>query len=191
MYQPDAAANWIDDKNRATIRDVNAKVRSRLIRDEAVTSRETFIGRGGLVDHSDTIAVNLLRCQQWTTIHRQRSADLAMCCVESRKHLRFVIGNFDSGDAPDESVAAFRNGGECGKSFDRRRTRLHYFAGAAWTLCAEWLALSSASSQAKSVVFSGSSPSFSHSSMKIIALLGIVHHGGLLHFITPALHFVR
>ena len=84
MHQADRGRFWIDDINRAAIRDVNAKQHSALIGDERIACREMSVRFNRFIHDCYFIAVNLLGDQQRPIAESTSMTNLPVCPLKPR-----------------------------------------------------------------------------------------------------------
>jgi hypothetical protein len=110
MHQPDAVLDWINQIDRAAIGDIDAETNVPLVGNYSVAIREAAIVRGCVIYDSDAIAVNLLGGDERVVHKADCASNFPMNFIESREHLRFVVGNVDTWNATHECMRAINSG---------------------------------------------------------------------------------
>lgn len=125
MYQTDRIADGIDDENSTAISDINAEANATLVCDQSVTTVETLVSRGWLIDNTDTLSMHLLRGNERRAAEPVCSPDFPMNAVQPGERLHFVMRHFDSGDTQGKTVNQIRPRAERRKMFSRELTCVH------------------------------------------------------------------
>ena len=104
MHQTNRIADGIDDENGAAIGDINAEANAALICDQAVTTVQTFVLCGRLVDNTNALSVHLLRGNERRTAESVFPSDLPMNTVQPSERFHFIVRHLDIGDTQCETV---------------------------------------------------------------------------------------
>lgn len=126
MHQTDRIAHGIDYENGAAVSDINSETNAPLIRDQAITTVETSIPGGRLIDDAETRAMHLLRGYERRTVEPVFSPDFPMNPVQSSQRFHFVVRHLDAGNTQSETVNDTGQTLQHRKMFSRKLTRVHF-----------------------------------------------------------------
>lgn len=125
MDQSNRLTHRIDQINRATVRDVNAKAHAALICDQPVATLEACILRRRRFDNSDVISMHLLRGNERRVADSMLAPDFPMHAIQPGERLRFIVRHLDPRHAQGEPVRDLRQRAQRGKLFSRKLTFAH------------------------------------------------------------------
>jgi hypothetical protein len=125
MYEANRIAYGIDDENGAAISNINAETNVALICDQAITTAETFVRCGRLMDNTDAPAVHLLGGNERRTAESMSLSDFAMNGVQPGEGFYFIVRELDIGDTQGETVNDIVERAERRKLFNRKLTCVH------------------------------------------------------------------
>src|ERR1700736_2279691 len=93
---------WIDNVNRATIRNVDPKRDSPLIGNKTIVSGKMFIARWQSIDYRNSVAVHLFGSHQRPVAHTKVVSSCAMSTFKPSQCFLFIVGDVVSRDSRDE-----------------------------------------------------------------------------------------
>src|ERR1041385_6801868 len=125
MNQTNRASNRIDKINRTTIGHVNAETYSRLISDDSVAIRETFVRQDRHIHDGDFFSMDLLRGDERRRGELMFRANLAVNVIKPGKRLSFVVRHLDAGNAQRETVNDLWERAQRREIFDRKLSFAH------------------------------------------------------------------
>ena len=105
MDEADGRRFRIDNVNGAAVGHVNAKANTALICDQAITAVKTGPDGSGLIDHTDALAVHLLRGNERRLAESISFPNFPMNAVQASERLRLVVRHLDAGDTQGETVS--------------------------------------------------------------------------------------
>ena len=104
MNQTNRPGIPVDQVNGATVSYVNPEADFALIGNQPIATFETAISGRNRIDSCDLVSVNLAHCDEFSITQAKNLPRLPMHLVEVFQHDCFVMRQFDSRNAPDESV---------------------------------------------------------------------------------------
>jgi len=104
MNQTNRTGISIDQVNRAAIGYVNSKAGIALICNQTIATFKTTISRRNRIETCDPVSMNLAHGNEFSITQAENLPRLSMHLVEIFQDSRFVTRQFDSRNAPDESV---------------------------------------------------------------------------------------
>jgi len=115
----------IDQKNRATIRDVDSEANGSLIGDQSITTVEALVRRHLAVDDADALSMHLLRGNERRAAEPMSPPDFPVNAVQPGERFLFIVRHLDICDTQGETVDDPRQTGERRKLFSRKLTCVH------------------------------------------------------------------
>lgn len=125
MDQADRVANGIGKINGAAIGDVNAEANAPLVCDQAITTVETLVPCGRLIDNTNTLSMHLLRGNERCAAESVCASDFPMNAVQPRERLHFIMRHFDAGNTQGETMHQIGQRAERLELFSRELTCAH------------------------------------------------------------------
>jgi hypothetical protein len=104
MHQANRMSHRIDQKNRATIRDVDSEANGSLIGDQSITTVETFVRCDLVIDYSDALTVHLLRGYERRATKSMSPPDFPVNVVQPGERFPFIVRHLDINDPQGETV---------------------------------------------------------------------------------------
>ena len=126
MHQADRSADWVREINCAAIGDINTEANAALICNQAITTVETFVLCGRLVDNTNALSVDLLRGNERRAAEPMSLPDFPVNTVQPSERFRFVVRQLDIGDTTCETVHHVGQRIERRELFSRKLTRVHF-----------------------------------------------------------------
>ena len=104
MHQAYRIADGVGEIYGAAISDINAEANAALICDQAITTVETFVLCGRLIDNPDALSVYLLRGHERRAAESMFPSNFPMNAVQPRERFHFIVRHLELGDTQCETV---------------------------------------------------------------------------------------